>query len=129
MDSGVARMDVELGEYRDRLRAKLGPGYELMREMRDRARRKRQGSYFRKVITIRSTSERRASWWKMGFANQCFWAAPPYQEKGGSLGVDISGVEVIYAADLEEERSRYAEQLFGWARKGLTFSEAEWNLF
>jgi malate dehydrogenase (oxaloacetate-decarboxylating)(NADP+) len=130
MDSGVARMDVELGEYRDRLRAKLGPGYELMRDMRDRARRKKARVIFpegHNDTIIRAASQLVED----GICEPVLLGrAPRIQEKADLLGVDISGVEVIYAADLEEERSRYAEQLFEKrARKGLTFSEAEWNLF
>src|SRR5690606_808847 len=39
MDSGLARVEVDLGEYTDRLRASLGPGPEVMRWMTNRARR------------------------------------------------------------------------------------------
>ena len=112
MDSGVARMDVELGEYRDRLRAKLGPGYELMRDMRDRARRKKARVIFpegHNDTIIRAASQLVED----GICEPVLLGrAPRIQEKADLLGVDISGVEVIYAADLEEERSRYAEQLF-----------------
>ncbi|MDH5591040.1 MAG: NADP-dependent malic enzyme, partial [Gemmatimonadota bacterium] len=40
MESGVARMEVDLDEYRDRLRASLGPGREVMRSLTNRARRR-----------------------------------------------------------------------------------------
>ena len=40
MDSGLARIELDMQEYQDRLRASLGPGREVMRWMVDRARRK-----------------------------------------------------------------------------------------
>jgi malate dehydrogenase (oxaloacetate-decarboxylating)(NADP+) len=40
MKTGMARIDVDLDEYRDRLRASLGPGREVMRWMTNRARRR-----------------------------------------------------------------------------------------
>ena len=46
------------------------------------------------------------------------------------LGVDLTGVEIAYAADMEETRDEYAAALFRRrGRKGLTAAEAEWNLF
>jgi len=41
MASGVAREEIDLDEYRDRLRASLGPGREVMRWMTTRARRRK----------------------------------------------------------------------------------------
>ena len=40
METGMARIDIDLDEYVDRLRASLGPGREVMRWMTNRARRK-----------------------------------------------------------------------------------------
>ncbi|HKJ01735.1 MAG TPA: malic enzyme-like NAD(P)-binding protein, partial [Longimicrobiales bacterium] len=41
METGLSRTTVDLDEYRDRLRASLGPGREVMRWMTNRARRHR----------------------------------------------------------------------------------------
>ncbi|MGB1779669.1 MAG: phosphate acyltransferase, partial [Longimicrobiales bacterium] len=130
MQSGVARIDVDLGEYRDRLRAKLGPGYEVMRDMRDRARTRKARVVFpegHNDTIIRAAGQLVAD----GICQPVLLGrAPRIAEKAQALGVDLSGVEIIYAADLGEDRHRYADQLFEKrARKGLTLSEAQWNLF
>lgn len=130
MQSGVARIDVDLGEYRDRLRAKLGPGYEVMRDMRDRARTRKARVVFpegHNDTIIRAAGQLAAE----GICQPVLLGRTPrIAEKAEALGVDLSGVEIIYAADLGEDRHRYADQLFEkQARKGLTLSEAQWNLF
>ena len=130
MQSGVARIVVDLGEYRDRLRAKLGPGYEVMRDMRDRARTRKARVVFpegHNDTIIRAAGQLVAD----GICQPVLLGrAPRIAEKAQALGVDLSGVEIIYAADLGEDRHRYADQLFEKrARKGLTLSEAQWNLF
>ena len=51
-------------------------------------------------------------------------------EKAELLGVDLDGVEILYAAELDRRREDFAAELFRRrARKGLTLAEAEWNLF
>ena len=130
MQSGVARIVVDLGEYRDRLRAKLGPGYEVMRDMRDRARTRKARVVFpegHNDTIIRAAGQLVAE----GICQPVLLGRTPrIAEKAEALGVDLSGVEIIYAADLGEDRHRYADQLFEKrARKGLTLSEAQWNLF
>jgi len=55
---------------------------------------------------------------------------PRIAEKAKRLGVGLDGVEIIYAADMESERDEYAKKLFRKrGRRGLTLSEAEWNLY
>ena len=130
MQSGVARIDVDLDEYRDRLRAKLGPGYEVMRDMRDRARTRKARVVFpegHNDTIIRAAGQLVAE----GICQPVLLGrAPRISEKAQALGVDLNGVEIIYAADLEADRHRYADQLFKKrARRGLTLSEAQWNLF
>jgi malate dehydrogenase (oxaloacetate-decarboxylating)(NADP+) len=52
------------------------------------------------------------------------------EEKARSMSLDLSGVEVVYAADMEEKRHAYADEIFQRrARKGLTSSEARWNMY
>ena len=130
MESGVARIDVDLGEYRDRLRGKLGPGYELMRDMRDRARARKARVIFpegHNDTIIQAASQLAED----GICQPVLLGrALRIAEKAELLGVDISGVEIVYAAELEEARDCYAQQLYEKrSRKGLTRSEADWNLF
>src|SRR5690606_19217238 len=56
--------------------------------------------------------------------------APRVAEKARALGVDLAGIEVVHAAELETERHRYADELFRRrGRKGLTLAEAQWNMY
>src|SRR5690606_6086164 len=51
-------------------------------------------------------------------------------EKAAALGVSLEGVQIVYAAEFEEKRHLFAEDLVGRrGRKGLTLAEAEWNLY
>ncbi len=130
MESGVARETVDLDEYRDRLRASLGPGYEVMRQMSNRARRKPA----RVVLPEghNSTIIRAASHMvEDGVAHPILLGRPErVREKADSMGVSLDGVEIVYAAALEEKRREYADRLFEKrGRRGLTLSEARWNLY
>ena len=130
MESGVARTQLDLDEYRDRLRASLGPGREVMRWMTNRARRRRA----RVVLPeghndhiIRAAAQIREE----GIAEPVLLGRPPrVREKAEALGVDLDGIEIVYAADMPEQRHRYAEELFRRrARKGVTLAEAQWDLY
>ncbi|MGD2069579.1 MAG: NADP-dependent malic enzyme [Gemmatimonadota bacterium] len=130
MDSGVARETVDLDEYRDRLRASLGPGREVMRWMTNRARRdpKRvvlSEGHNEKVIRVA------AQMVEEGVARPVLIGRPErVREKARGLGVSLEGVEVVYAAEEEATRERYAEDLYRRRlRRGLTRSEARANLY
>ena len=130
MESGVSRMDVDLDEYRDRLRASLGPGREVMRWMTTRARRSLARVVFpegHNDTIIRAAAELVED----GICRPVLLGRPPrIEEKAARLGVSLDGVEIVYAAEREEERDAFARILFkSRARKGLTASEADWNLF
>jgi malate dehydrogenase (oxaloacetate-decarboxylating)(NADP+) len=130
MESGVARVAVDLDEYRDRLRASLGPGREVMRWMTTRARRDRARVVFpegHNDTIIRAA----AQLVEEGICHPVLLGRPPrIAEKAEALGVELEGVEIVYAADREAEREAFARSLFERrGRKGLTLSEAEWNLF
>ena len=130
MKSGMAREDIDLDEYRDRLRASLGPGREVMRWMTTRARRRRARGIFpegHNDTIIRAASQMVEE----GICQPVLLGRPPrIAEKAEMLGVEIDGVEIIYAAEREKEREEYAQRLFKKrGRKGLTLAEAEWNLF
>jgi malate dehydrogenase (oxaloacetate-decarboxylating)(NADP+) len=47
------------------------------------------------------------------------------REKAQAMGVDLSGIDVVFAVDEDATRERYAEELYRRrARKGLTLNEA-----
>jgi malate dehydrogenase (oxaloacetate-decarboxylating)(NADP+) len=130
METGVARVEVDLDEYRDRLRASLGPGREVMRWMTARARRNPARVVFpegHNDTVIQAASQLVED----GICVPVLLGRPPrIQEKAKSLGVSLEGVNIVYAAELEEKRAEFAERLFKKrGRKGLTLDEAEWNLF
>ena len=130
METGVAQVERDLDEYRDRLVASLGPGREVMRWMTDRARQnpKRvilaEGHNARVIRMAHQMVEE-------GVARPILMGRPPrVREKAEAMGVDLTGVEIIYAAEEDGLRERYAKDLFKRRmRRGLTLAEARWNLF
>jgi malate dehydrogenase (oxaloacetate-decarboxylating)(NADP+) len=130
MDTGVARMDVDMQEYQDRLRASLGPGREVMRWMIDRARRRSARVVFSEGHN-ESVIHAAVQLVEEGICQPVLVARPDrLEELVARLGVDLKGVEVMYAAEHAEKREAFAAELFRRrGRKGLTLAEAEWNLF
>ncbi len=130
MESGLARIQLDLEEYEDRLRASLGPGREVMRWMTDRARRN-----LARVVFSEGHNENviraAAQLVEEGICKPVLVARPQrLTEKATELGVDLEGVEIVYAAEEDEQREAFAAELFKRrGRKGLTLAEAEWNLF
>ena len=130
MKTGMARIDVDLDEYRDRLRASLGPGREVMRWMTNRARRRPARVVFpegHNDNVIRAAAEMVED----GVCVPVLLGRPPrLAEKARALGVSLEGIEIVYAAELEEKRAQFAESLFKRrSRRGLTLAESQWNLF
>jgi malate dehydrogenase (oxaloacetate-decarboxylating)(NADP+) len=130
MESGLARVELDLDEYSDRLRASLGPGREVMRWMANRARRRRARIVFSEGhndTIIRAAAELVEE----RICTPVLVARPErLMQKAEELGVDLHGVEVVYAADDDERREAFAADLFKRrGRKGLTLAEAEWSMF
>jgi malate dehydrogenase (oxaloacetate-decarboxylating)(NADP+) len=130
MDTGLARIPLDLEEYVDRLRASLGPGREVMRWMTNRARRHRARVVFpegHNDTVIRAA----AQMVEEGICQPVLMGRPPrVSEKAHHLGVKLDGVDIVYAAELEERRHAFAAELFRRrARKGLTMAEARWNMY
>ena len=130
IDTGLARIELNMDEYRDRLRASLGPGREVMRWMTNRARRHPARVVFPEGHNdqiIRAASQMVEA----GVAQPVLIGREPrVQEKAKQLGVKLDGVEIVYAADLEEQRHAFAASLHDKrARKGLTMAQARWNMY
>ena len=129
METGVARIQLDLDEYRDRLRASLGPGREVMRWMTSRARNKPA-----RVVIPEGHNERviraAAQMVEEGVARPILMGRPAtIREKAQSMGVDLSGIDVVFAVDEDATRERYAEELYRRrARKGLTLNEARQDM-
>jgi len=125
MDSGVARVTLDLEEYRDRLEASLGPGREAMRRILGRARKEPA----RIVLAD-------------GYSERVLRAAGQVMEEGttrivlvgkektihrfaADLGVDLDDAEGIHPPAVESARYAYAEAFHRRReRKGLTLAEA-----
>lgn len=130
METGVARVVVDLDEYVDRLRASLGPGREVMRWMTARARRNPAKIVFpegHNDNVILAAAQMKED----GICTPILLGRPPrVQEKADRLGVDLGGVEILYAATCTEKRYDFAQTLFKRrARRGLTLAEAQWSLY
>ncbi len=130
METGLARVELNLDEYVDRLRASLGPGREVMRWMTNRARRHPARIVFpegHNDAIIRAASQMVEE----GVARPILIGRPPrVEEKARLMGVKLDGVEIVYAADLESRRHGFADTLFARrGRKGLTLAEARWNMY
>jgi malate dehydrogenase (oxaloacetate-decarboxylating)(NADP+) len=129
MESGVARVQLDLNEYRDRLRASLGPGREVMRWMSHRARQKPA-----RVVIPEGHNEKviraAAAMVEEGVARPVLMGRPDVvREKAAAMGVDLDGVCVKWAVEEEETRERYAQELYRRrARKGLTLNEARQDM-
>ncbi|GMV06192.1 MAG: malic enzyme [Gemmatimonadota bacterium] len=130
MDTGMARFQLDMDEYRDRLRASLGPGREVMRWMTNRARRKPARVVFPEGHNdniIRAA----AQMVEEGVARPVLMGREArVLEKARLMGVRLDGVEIVYAADMEEERHAFADVLHEKrARKGLTLAQANWHMY
>ena len=130
METGVARVVVDPDEYVDRLRASLGPGREVMRWMTARARRNPAKIVFpegHNDNVILAAAQMKED----GICTPILLGRlPRVQEKADRLGVDLGGVEILYAATCTEKRYDFAQTLFKRrARRGLTLAEAQWSLY
>jgi malate dehydrogenase (oxaloacetate-decarboxylating)(NADP+) len=130
METGVARVPLELEPYRDRLLASLGPGRETMVWLSTRARRHPQ-----RVVLVDGQHDRviraAAQIVEEGVARPMLIGNPrKIEPRAEELGVDLVGVEMVHPAAEEERRHIYARELHERRRrKGLTLAEARANLY
>ncbi|MGW8265036.1 MAG: NADP-dependent malic enzyme, partial [Longimicrobiales bacterium] len=125
LEDGVSRIELDLDEYRDRLKASLGPGMEVMQRMVSKARRKPK-----RVVLPDGFSDRilraASKVVEEGVAAPIIIGKPEQiRARAVELGVDLSGVEVVHPAMEEEKREEYAQALYRRRlRRGLTLAEA-----
>jgi len=130
IESGAARAEVALDEYRDRLRASLGPGREVMRWMTNRARANPgrivlPDGYNDRVIRAASNIVEEE------VARPVLLGRPEkIRARAEALGVSLEGVEILHPASEEDCRYRFAESLYQRRlRKGLTRTEARAKMY
>ncbi|NIP58730.1 MAG: NADP-dependent malic enzyme [Gemmatimonadetes bacterium] len=130
MESGAARAEVNPDEYRDHLRASLGPGREVMRWMTNRARRHPArivlpDGYNDRVIRAASNAV------DEGVARPVLLGRPEKIEaRAEDLAVSMKGVEVLHPASEESRRYGFADALYQRRRrKGMTLAEAKAKMY
>jgi len=125
MEDGVSRIDLDLDDYRDRLRASLGPAMEVMQRMVSMARRDPK-----RVVLPDGHSDRiiraAAKVVEEGVARPILVGRPErILKRAEELGVDLQGVDIIHPSEEGEKREAYAQALYQRRlRKGLTLAEA-----
>jgi malate dehydrogenase (oxaloacetate-decarboxylating)(NADP+) len=130
MDSGVARVNIDLEQYEDRLKASLGPGGEVMRGLIARARRRPM-----KVVLTDGYNERviRAAQEivEEGIAAPVLIGREDKVNEIATLhGLDLEGVEIVHPIMSEKARHGYADALYSARkRKGLTSAEARSRMY
>ncbi len=130
MDSGVARQVIDIEEYKDRLKASLGPSWQVMRSMVEHARKKPM-----RVVLADGYNERviRASQYivEEGVAVPILIGREDKVQHIAEVhGLDLMGVEIVHPIQSDEVRHAYAEALYeSRKRKGLTRVEARSRLY
>ncbi len=125
MEDGVSRIELDLDDYRDRLRASLGPAMEVMQRMVSMARRDPK-----RVVLPDGYSDRiiraAAKVVEEGVAVPILVGeSGRIRERAAELGVGLDGVEIIHPAAEKEKLEAYAQAHYRRRlRKGLTLAEA-----
>lgn len=131
IETGVARETLDLDSYREQLKASLGPAQEVMREMTVRARVNPA-----RIVLPEGHNETiiraAAQMVEEGICTPVLLGREDrVREKAHALGgLNLAGVEIVHAAQLDDERYKFADRLFEVrGRKGLTLAEARWNMY
>jgi malate dehydrogenase (oxaloacetate-decarboxylating)(NADP+) len=130
MDSGVARVTIDVQEYGDRLRASLGPSGHVMRGVVAQARKRAM-----RVVLTDGYNERviRACQQIVedGVAVPVLMGREDKIQKICELhGIDITGTEIVHPILSDEVRHAYAEEFYeSRLRKGLTRAEARSRMY
>jgi malate dehydrogenase (oxaloacetate-decarboxylating)(NADP+) len=125
METGVARVQIDLEHYRAELIARLGRGREVMRDIMRRARQAPA-----RIVYPEGENERiiRACALVLGegIARPMLLGRPDVvREQAVTLGVSIEGAEIVDWRGDEERAERYAQEFFRRRqRKGVTLAQA-----
>ena len=125
METGVARIQIDLDSYRDQLEARLGRGREVMRSVIVRAKKDAKRIVFPEgeEVKILRAAERLVD---EEIAKPILLGRPDVvRARMVEYGLEVDGVEIVdpaHSAKLEV----YAEELYGLRnRRGVTRNEAE----
>ncbi|HXV61441.1 MAG TPA: NADP-dependent malic enzyme [Vicinamibacteria bacterium] len=124
METGVARIEIDIDAYREKLEARLGRGREVMRYVLGRAKQQRKRIVFPEgeEIKILRASQRLVD---EGIASPILLGRPDVvTEHVRELGLDLNGVEIVDPA-VSGKLDTYLERVYALrARRGVTRSEA-----
>ncbi|WP_420130011.1 NADP-dependent malic enzyme [Longimicrobium sp.] len=125
METGVARVQIDVEQYRAELIARLGRGREVMRDIMRRARKDP-----RRIVYPEGENDRiiRACALVLaeGIARPILLGRPDViRDRAEMLGVSIEGAEVVDPWADPERREQYAQEFFRRRqRKGVTLVQA-----
>lgn len=125
IETGVARIRLDAGQYRHTLEARLGRRREVMRDVLLKARQDP-----RRIVYPEGEHERiiraAAQSVEAGIARPVLLGrSARVERRAAALGVELDGMEVVDPTADEERLARYAERLYRRRqRKGLTLAEA-----
>jgi len=125
IDSGVARLKIDLNEYKEKLEARLGKSREVARALINKAKSspKRivfpEGTHPRILRAVSQLAEERIA------IPMLLGKTEVIQETARNLDISLEGVELIRPREYPK-RERYIEELYRLRqRKGLTRKDAE----
>ena len=125
MDSGVARITIDIEEYRSQLVSRLGRRREVMRDIMVKARRDPQrivypeGEHERIIRAAAQSVEE-------GIARPILLGREErIRTRAAELNASLDGIEIVEHWTDEKRRERYAQRLYRTRqRKGVTLEEA-----
>ncbi len=125
MDTGVARLTIDLAQYREELESRLGRGMEVMRGIMNQAMRHPQRIVFpegehERIIraAARIVDEKIASPVLLGRIDRI-------EATAARLGISLDHIRLIDPALETDSRERYAQKMYRLRqRKGITLAEA-----
>jgi malate dehydrogenase (oxaloacetate-decarboxylating)(NADP+) len=125
IETGVARVEIDVDRYREALESRLGRGREVMRGILNRAKKNPQ-----RIVYPEGEHERiiRAAALVVDekLAYPILVGRPTLiRERAAQLGIDLEGIELVDPALDPERKERYAQEFFRLRqRKGVTLAEA-----
>jgi malate dehydrogenase (oxaloacetate-decarboxylating)(NADP+) len=125
MATGVARVQIELGKYREDLESRLGRGREVMRGILNRAGRRPQ-----RIVYPEGEHERiiraAARVVDEGIAHPILLGNPErIRDAARALGVSLNGIELLDCAADPDRSERYTQRFYRRRqRMGVTLAEA-----
>ena len=124
METGVARIQIDLDAYRDQLEARLGRGREVMRSVIVRAKKDKKRIVFPEgeEVKILRAAERLVD---EEIAKPILLGRPDViRSRMRELGLDLDGVEIV-DPESSGKLEAYAKELYGLRnRRGVTHKEA-----